>query len=114
MAQRPLTLNDFTWLAADAFFYYNKLKDSLQFWEEARRAPEGLYLWARGLESGVDNTPAIFNFTAGVDLQCYLYREYRAMATIALQLGNRLQEGPRDRQGLGTLRARRRGDVQQF
>ncbi|MGH9407793.1 MAG: MGH1-like glycoside hydrolase domain-containing protein [Terriglobia bacterium] len=82
-----LTLGDFNWLRPD----YQKLADTLAFWEDTRRSPDGFFRWYNGVESGVDNSPAVSarpaNVTEGVDLQCYIEREYRAMALIAQKLG---------------------------
>ncbi len=54
-------------------------------------APDGFFLWFNGVESGVDSNPAVWDrpaqVTEGVNLQCYLYREYRAMALLAGKLG---------------------------
>jgi|SRR5579875_325187 len=92
------TLHDYHWLLEpsrvndedDARTYYQKLGDSLKFWDIARRSPDGLYRWFNGLESGVDNNPAVSDdpadTTEGVDLQCYIYREYLAMAVLAKKL----------------------------
>lgn len=90
------TLHDYNWLRDPSGetrrTYYQKLGDVLAFWESARRSPDGLFRWFNGLESGVDNNPAVSdrpaNITEGVDLQCYLDREYRAMAVLAAKLGN--------------------------
>lgn len=72
---------------------YQKLKDTLAFWENNRRAPDGLFVWFDGVESGVDNNPAVVDApsqtTEGVDLQSYIYREYLALAFLA----RRLNEG---------------------
>ena len=69
---------------------YDKLARTLYFWENSRRTPDGLFVWFNGDESGVDNTPAVSwepsEVTEGVDLACYLVREYRAMALIARRL----------------------------
>ncbi|MGH9447890.1 MAG: amylo-alpha-1,6-glucosidase, partial [Terriglobia bacterium] len=82
-----LTMRDFTWISP----YYNKLADTLRFWEDTRQSPDGMFRWYNGVESGVDNNPAVSDVpavtTEGVDLQCYLYREYQAMAVIASKLG---------------------------
>jgi neutral trehalase len=91
------TTGDYTWLlapnGASRKTNYAKLAETLVFWETARRAPDGLFLWYNGVESGVDNNPAVSDsparVTEGVDLQCYLYREYRAMAYLAAKLGRR-------------------------
>jgi putative isomerase len=72
--------------------WYKPLAETLAFWENTRRAPDGFFLWFNGVESGVDNNPAAVDrpaeVTEGVDLQCYLYREYRAMALLAAKLGH--------------------------
>jgi putative isomerase len=66
---------------------YQKLCDMMRFWENTRLAPDGLFRWYNGVESGVDNNPAVSDtpalVTEGVDLQCYLYREYLALARLA-------------------------------
>lgn len=89
-----MTMNDFTWLArtnSQKKSNYAKLAETLQFWEETRRSPDGLFRWYNGVESGVDNNPAISEnpaeSTEGVDLQCYVYREYLALAALAGKLG---------------------------
>lgn len=72
--------------------YYLKLGDTLSFWESARHSPDGLFRWFNGVESGVDNNPGVSDdpavTTEGVDLQCYIYREYLAMAVLAEKLGH--------------------------
>ena len=90
-----LTMGDFTWLlrenGASRETNYVKLAHTLQFWEETRRATDGLFRWYNGVESGIDNSPAVSDnpadVTEGVDLQCYVYREYLALAAIAKKLG---------------------------
>ena len=90
------TLHDYSWLREPSGdtgrTYYQKLADTLAFWELARRSPEGLFRWFNGLESGADNNPAVSDdpadTTEGVDLQCYLYREYLAMAALAEKLNH--------------------------
>ncbi len=90
------TLHDYDWLRAPSGetrrTYYQKLADTLRYWELARRSPDGLFRWFSGVESGVDNNPAVSDepadVTEGVDLQCYIYREYLAMAELAENLGN--------------------------
>ncbi len=84
-----LTMGSAEWLQP----WYDKLADTLAFWENTRRALDGFFLWFNGVESGVDNNPAVSNHpaevTEGVDLQCYLYREYLAMALLGKKLGHR-------------------------
>jgi putative isomerase len=71
--------------------WYSKLGETLAFWEKNRRAPDGFFRWFNGVESGVDNNPAVIDHpsdvTEGVDLQCYLYREYLAMSLLGAKLG---------------------------
>lgn len=89
-----LTMNDFSWLeqlsGKTQKSNYTKLVDTVGYWEDARRSPDGFFRWADGVESGVDNNPAVADVpavtTEGVDLQCYLYREYRALAYLAGKL----------------------------
>jgi hypothetical protein len=80
------TSGDYQWIKP----YYSALKASIGFWENYRRAPDGLFLWYNGMESGVDNGPAISDdgTTEGVDLQVYIYREYQALSVIARELGH--------------------------
>jgi putative isomerase len=70
--------------------YYQKIKDTLAFWENNRRAPDGLFVWYNGVESGTDNNPAVSDepsqTTEGVDLQSYIYREYLALAFLSRRL----------------------------
>ena len=76
--------------AAARVTFYQKLKDTLVFWENNRRAEDGLFVWYNGVESGADNNPAVSDMpsqtTEGVDLQSYLYREYLALAFLARRL----------------------------
>jgi hypothetical protein len=72
--------------------WYKQLAKTLEFWENTRRAPDGFFLWFNGVESGVDNNLAVWDrsaqVTEGVDLQCYLYGEYCAMALLAGKRGS--------------------------
>ena len=89
------TMGDYRWLlepnGSSKKTNYAKLADTLRFWENTRRAPDGFFVWYDGVESGVDNNPAVSDnpsqVTEGVDLQCYIYREYQAMAVLAEKLG---------------------------
>ncbi|MGA3328949.1 MAG: trehalase family glycosidase [Terriglobia bacterium] len=87
------TMGNINWLRD----HYGALASPLQFWETARRANDGLFRWFNGGESGVDNNPAVSSYptdvTEGVDLQCYLYREYVAMAILSRKLGHTTQGG---------------------
>ena len=80
-------LNDFTWLS-DAF---PMLVHYLKHWEQTQQTRFGLFTWRSHRGSGTDNHPALYgrprNSTAGVDLNVFFVREYRAMAAIAKALG---------------------------
>lgn len=82
-----LTMGSVEWLRP----WYKRLAQTLQFWENTRQQPNGLFVWFNGVESGVDNNPAVSDrpaaITEGVDLQCYIYREYVAMSILADKLG---------------------------
>jgi hypothetical protein len=71
--------------------WWNRLADMMNYWENARRASDGLFIWFNGVESGTDNSTAVSSnpalVTEGVDLQVYIYREYLALAKIASKLG---------------------------
>jgi putative isomerase len=77
--------------------HYGELTGPLVFWESARRSNDGLFRWSNGWESGVDNNPAVSgdpaDVTEGVDLQCYLYREYVALAVLSQKLGFTTRSG---------------------
>ena len=83
-----LAMDSVEWLRP----WYHRLADTIHFWEDTRQQPNGLFVWFDGVESGVDNNPAVSDrpalSTEGVDLQCYLYREYEAMAILAQELGH--------------------------
>jgi len=87
-----LTGGDFKWIAP----YYDRLKNFVSYWENSRRAKDGLFLWYNGEESGSDNNPAVSDspttVTEGVDLQIFMIREYQALARIAHELGHPLDE----------------------
>ena len=91
-----LTMGDFTWLLTpngpSRETVYTKLTHTVLFWEQTRRANDGLFRWFSGIESGIDNSPAVSDnpadVTEGVDLQCYVYREYLALAALAQKLGH--------------------------
>jgi putative isomerase len=90
-----LTMGDFEWLrhenGASKKSNFLKLTHTLNFWENTRRSPDGFFRWYNGVESGVDNNPAVSDepaeVTEGVDLQCYIYREYLGLAVLAQKLG---------------------------
>ena len=78
-----------------------QLAQTLEFWENTRQSADGFFRWYNGVESGVDNNPAVVDrpaeVTEGVDLQCYLYREYRAMGLLAGKVGDAQKSKEYDR-----------------
>jgi neutral trehalase len=100
-----LTAGSAEWLRP----WYKKLAETIVFWENDRHSPDGFFVWYNGVESGVDNNPAVVDrpaqVTEGVDLQCYLYREYRAMELLAGKLG--FQQDAKDYQGKANDLSRR-------
>ena len=65
------------------------LERSLRWYEEKCRDSEGFFLWQT--YSGIDNDPSVYGrqpgTIAGVDLACFMYREYLAMSRLADFLG---------------------------
>lgn len=80
-------LGEWEWLGP----VWERLVSALRYWERKRRQRDGLFVWHNGIESGVDNNPAVWGRPAltaeGVDLASYLHREYQAAAIIARKLG---------------------------
>ncbi len=82
------TDGDFSWITPEVF---NKLASTLNYWETHRRKPDGLFVWRRAVETGADDTVTVLSAppmsVEGVDLNCYLVREYKAMGLISEKLG---------------------------
>ena len=66
---------------------YGILQKHIEHWETTQKAENGLFVWRSYRGSGTDNHPAIYgrplNSCAGVELNCFMYKEYLAMAEIA-------------------------------
>ncbi len=81
-------MGNFSWITPKIF---HKLTLTIRYWESYRRGADGLYVWRRSVESGVDNSvPDLMapdKTVEGIDLNCYLVREFKAMALIARKLG---------------------------
>jgi putative isomerase len=64
------------------------LERTLLWYEEKCRDKEGFFIWQT--YSGIDNDPSVYGrkrgTAAGVDLACFMYREYCAMSLIARKL----------------------------
>lgn len=64
------------------------LERTLLWYEEKCRDKEGFFIWQT--YSGIDNDPSVYGrkrgTAAGIDLACFMYREYCAMSLIARKL----------------------------
>ena len=79
--------NDYKWIKP----YWSKLKKSVLYHEKKDLDTKtGLNCWHDSMESGVDNNVALLNYpnrgVIAVDLNTFLYREYKAMTLIAKKL----------------------------
>ncbi len=82
------SLGDFGWIEA----LWDKMKTCVLYRENKMwDAETGLAKWWDGMESGADNNAALVrryhNSVAAVDVNGFLYLDYRAMASIADKLG---------------------------
>ena len=70
---------------------YAFLKAYIAHWENTQKAENGLFVWRSYRGSGTDNHPAIYgrplNSSAGVELNCFMFKEYKAMENIANRCG---------------------------
>ena len=83
-------LQDFRWLRGER--YYQRLKKYLDYWFSCDSDNNGLCFWDGSDHSGMDNQARRLGYYnvkeyEGVDLNCYLVRELRAMAEIAREIG---------------------------
>ena len=71
---------------------YEPLKMHISHWEKTQKADNGLFVWRSYRGSGTDNHPALYgrplNSSAGVELNCFMYKEYLAMSEIAVMCGD--------------------------
>lgn len=71
---------------------YTGLKKHIMHWETTQTAQNGLFVWRSCRGSGTDNHPAVYgrplNSSAGVDVNCFMFLEYKAMASIAVLCGD--------------------------
>lgn len=76
-------LSDFLWIKEN----YEKLRKHIIHWEETQQIKNGLFVWRSYRGSGTDNHPALYgrplNSSVGVELNCFMYKEYQAMAEIS-------------------------------
>ena len=76
-------LEDYSWVQEN----YEKLKKHIVHWEQTQQIGNGLFVWRSYRGSGTDNHPALYgrplNSSVGVELNCFMYMEYQAMAKIA-------------------------------
>lgn len=76
-------LKDNTWVEE----IYGILAKHIMHWEKTQMCAAGLFVWRSYRGSGTDNHPALYgrplNSSAGVELNCFMYKEYKAMAEIS-------------------------------
>ena len=74
---------EYSWIKS----IYCNLRKHIEHWENTQRVGNGLFVWRSYRGSGTDNHPAVYgrplNSSAGVELNCFMYREYLAMSEIA-------------------------------
>ncbi|TDD21505.1 MGH1-like glycoside hydrolase domain-containing protein [Nonomuraea diastatica] len=62
------------------------LRRHVEHWERTQRHPSGLFVWRSHRGSGADNHPGVYgrplNATIGIDLNCLMVAEYRALARL--------------------------------
>lgn len=72
---------------------FQKLNKHIEHWEQTQQIPNGLFVWRSYRGSGTDNHPALYgrplNSSAGVELNCFMYKEYKAMAQISEFCGDK-------------------------
>ncbi len=85
-------ISDTNWIKDN----FEKLKMHIAHWEATQQMPNGLFVWRSYRGSGTDNHPAIYgrplNSSAGVELNCMMYKEYLAMAEISQLCGDMTQK----------------------
>jgi alpha,alpha-trehalase len=83
-------LGDFSWIRP----HYEVLKSVISNREKYQKdKPTGLFFWEIAMQSGADNNPALNYYQddkrqfLACDMNTWQYREYKAMAVIATELG---------------------------
>lgn len=70
---------------------YPKLKRHVAHWENTQKKRFGMFVWRSMRGSGIDNHPAVYgrplDATAAVEVNCFMYKEYLAMAELAKLCG---------------------------
>lgn len=96
-------LGDVTWVEP----YWAALQALHRWYEREAVSRERYFVWTSFHGNGIDNNPAVYGRPArssgGVDLACWHYREYRAMARLAAALGHDAGEYCDKAEALGTL-----------
>ena len=84
-----MKIEDKSWIINN----FQKLNKHIEHWEQTQQIPNGLFVWRSYRGSGTDNHPALYgrplNSTAGVELNCFMYKEYLAMAQISELCGDK-------------------------
>jgi putative isomerase len=94
---------DMTWVEP----YWPALQALHRWYERDAVAHNRYFVWTSFHGNGIDNNPAVYGrpagSSAGVDLACWHYREYRAMARLASVLGGNAGEYREKADALKTL-----------
>lgn len=65
---------------------FSKLEKHIAHWEETQKTSIGIFVWRSYRGSGTDNHPALYgrplNSSAGVEVNCLMYKEYLAMTEL--------------------------------
>lgn len=71
---------------------FPRLEAHIRHWEDTQQKKNGLFVWRSYRGSGTDNHPAIYgrplNSSAGVELNCFMYLEYKALSEMAEEMGD--------------------------
>lgn len=86
-------LGDFSWIEK----YFTKLEKTISYRENYMwNKKYELACWYDGMECGADNNVAVLPYpkksVIGVDLNAFLYREYKCLSKIAKKLGKKKEE----------------------
>lgn len=77
---------DFTWIAP----ILERLEAAVRWYETDTLSHGKYFTWESFRGNGIDNNPAVYGrppkSSAGIDLACWHYREYRALAKLSAQL----------------------------
>lgn len=80
---------DFDWVRP----HWPALRRAAEWYDRQTRGRRGLFVWSSWAGNGIDNNPAVYGrpprSAIGIDLNCFHYREFLALARLAAALGER-------------------------